>query len=91
MASVNNLRRFYLLKRLNALAIDDDVGLIWRGHQEEQESTPLPADFPSKTKLAAVGYTAVEDLDGADSAELLRWASLSKSEATTVLAAVAAL
>lgn len=65
---------------------------VWRSKQEACASTPLPADFPFAQQLAAVGYTAREDLEGADGDELLvPPLSLSPSDAAAVLAALEAL
>lgn len=70
-----------------------ELGLrdVWRSKQEDEPGSPLASTFPSKAKLAEAGYTAVEDLDGADCAELEDYAGLSVSDARAVLAAVAAL
>lgn len=91
MAEVRNLRRFYLLKRCAADERDEeDAGEIWRGKQEEQPATPLPADFYLLSALQARGYTAREDLDGADETELTN-AGLSPRDAKAVLKAWAEL
>lgn len=91
-ASFITARRFYLSKRITArLNGDTALSKIWHYHQEQQAHTDLPADFPAKAKLEAAGYTALEDLVGASTAELLDWARLSQREAKAALAAHAAL
>lgn len=91
MADVLRVRRYYLLKRLEARASDSDLELTWQAKQEAEAGTLLPADFPSKATLEAVGYTTVEDVDGADRAELAEYASLRPYEADAVIAAAASL
>ena len=64
---------------------------MWIGKQAAEPGVALPSTFPFLSQLAAVGYTAREDLDGADVRELTRNAGLSKRDAEAVLAAFAAL
>lgn len=91
--TIGSPRRYYLLKRLEAGRLQEpEMAGVWRSKQEAQSSTPLPVDFPLLSQLAAVGYTAVEDLDGADEDELTRAPlSLSTRDAAAVLAAFEAL
>lgn len=93
MAGIGTLRRYYLLKRITAKALGDlALSAVWHAKQEEQPGTELPATFPSKSKLSAVGYVAKEDLvPDADADELMTYAQLSKREADAVIAAMAAL
>jgi hypothetical protein len=56
--------------------------------QEAQPGTELAEDFPSRADLAALGYTTVEDLDGADQDELVR-AGLKPNQAKKIIAALA--
>lgn len=84
-------RRYYLLKRLAARHAEDLLENNWRGEQERQPGTPLPDDFPAKAKLEAVGYTAAEDIDGADCQELIEEVGLTERVAQVVLDAAAAL
>lgn len=70
------------------MAIGDyDLAGVWRWKQERQPGTALPDTFPLLTELDAAGYTTVEDLDGADVAELVR-ASFTSSQAKRILAAL---
>jgi hypothetical protein len=92
LASFISHRRFYLSKRI-ASEREGDCALssLWQGKQEAEPNTPLPDDFPHRARLAEVGYTAQEDLVGADVCELEDWVCLSAREAEQVLAAHAAL
>jgi hypothetical protein len=87
VATLNNLRRFYLHKRLWASQLDDDWQRIWQGKQEAIPGTALAATFPHKTTLAACGYTTTEDLTGADEAELIR-VGFTPLQAEQILAAL---
>jgi hypothetical protein len=87
-------RRYYLLNRF-ALRDTGQVGLssVFRGKQEAEPGTALPAELPSRDTLVAAGYIAVEDLaagalDGADAEELFRYAGLNRREAQAVIAAL---
>jgi len=91
-SGIGTLRRFYLLKRITAKNLDDlALSAVWQSKQEEQPGVELPATFPSKTTLAAIGYVAKEDLDGADADELIQYAGLTRRAADAVVAAHAAL
>jgi hypothetical protein len=86
------LRRFYLKKRKMAQAAGEHaLSGLWQSRQEEQAGTLLPDDFPARAELAAAGYTAKEDLEGADSEELVDWACVDNTAAKAILAAYAAL
>lgn len=87
MATLNNLRRFYLHKRIEAGQRDEEAAQIWQGKQEAIAGTALASDFPHLAALADCGYTTEEDLDGADSAELLRVGFTTK-QAQQILAAL---
>lgn len=91
MAEYRSARRYYLSKRQYARSLDNDQDGIWRSKQEAEAGTPLPAGFPLLERLAECGYTAVEDLDGADENELVTVAGFRSREAKEVLAALAAL
>ena len=81
-------RRYYLFKRQALIAAGDPASAgIWRGKQEAQPGTPLPATTPHLTKLATLGYEMVEDVDGATQEEL-ESAGLTRREAAAVLAAL---
>ena len=89
---IGSLRRFYLLKRLTARDLGDGMDGIWRSKQEEVVGTPLPAEFPFRSRLSEVGYVAKEDFDiGIDADELVKYVLLSPREADVVIAAHAAL
>lgn len=90
MSEVKTKRRYCLLKR-NALRRQNVEEGVWIGKQAAEPGVALPSTFPFLSKLSAVGYTAREDLDGADQRELSRNVGLSKKEAEAVLAAFAAL
>ncbi len=92
MAELRSVRRYYLHKRFGAHAICDlALRDVWRAKQEAEPGTPLPADFPHKSSLEAAGYSTLEDIDGADQAELRKHVSLRPYEADAVIAAAAAL
>lgn len=61
----------YLLARSLSNQTKDGLADLWRGRQEAQASTALPAGFVLASRLATAGYTTVADLDGADEAELV--------------------
>jgi len=93
MAEFTSHRRFYLSKRIAAkIAGDCALSSLW---QSKQEANPggvvFPASFPHRAALVAVGYTATEDLVGADECELWDWVNLGPAQAQEVLAAAAAL
>lgn len=87
--SVGSPRRYFLLKRQAALRENSPaLAGTWRWRQEQEPSTPLPAGFPFAEQLAEVGYTAEEDLAGADADELLeQLPDLSTTDAEGILAA----
>lgn len=64
---------------------------MWLSKQRALAGTELPADFPARAELIAVGYETVEDIDGATSGELRQYARISPKAAEAVIAAVAAL
>lgn len=86
-----SLRRFYLRKRLAASREDSSLTDVWKGKQEAESGTALPADFPSRAALVSAGYSTAEDLDGADTDELRNNAGLHAAQAAAVLTAAAAL
>jgi hypothetical protein len=73
MAELNRVRRYYLRQRYLA-SLDDElrggIEAVFRAKQEAIPATALPADFPFLGRLAAVGYTTIDDLHGADGEEL---------------------
>jgi hypothetical protein len=91
MAQVKRPRRYYHGQRAAAAELEQwDLAGAWRWKQEKEPGTPLPDDFPYTVRLSSAGYTAHEDLDGADAAELGR-AGFSPREAQSILAALAEL
>lgn len=86
---VGSPRRYFLLKRQAALK-DNSPALAgtWRWRQEQEPATSLPEWFPFVEQLAEAGYTAQEDLAGADLDELLdQLPNLSTKDAEGILAA----
>lgn len=82
------VRRYYLGKRRDALALGDKaLSYVWRSFQEAPYWPDLPADFPGRTALVAGGYTTVRDLDGATEDELVD-VGLSRSDAAAALVAM---
>jgi hypothetical protein len=91
VSTLGSARRFYLAKRHAAAELGDEgLELVWRGKQEAESATALPSDFPHLSTLTPLGYTAREDLAGADECELTDL-GLTLSQATEVIAAFAAL
>jgi len=92
VATYLNYRRFCLCRRRAALVDDpeSDAAWAWQGFQERSPSTALPANFPELTALAALGYTAQADLEGADLEELTKQ-GISAKHAARILVAYAEL
>ncbi len=87
MSTVSSSRRYYLLKRLAARSNSDRaLDAAWHGMQKGVPGTALPLNFPARAELVAAGYSAIEDVFGADVDELLD-AGLTRSEATAAIAA----
>lgn len=71
MSTVGSLRRYALMKRRAAEEVGDlAIRDVWKGKQEAEPGTDLASDFPSRTRLVALGYSTMEDLIGADACEL---------------------
>ncbi len=88
--AVPSPRRYYLLKRLEAVrAGDQPIDGVWRSKQEAQPGAALPATFPFRSQLVAVGYATAEDLDGATVDELVEHTALPSRDAAAVVAAAA--
>lgn len=86
--SVERARRYYLLKRLAATQRKDDVMAgAWQAKQEAEPAAQLASGFPFRSRLVAVGYSAVEDLDGATTEELQQ-SGFTPREADAVLSAL---
>lgn len=91
MGTLGSARRYYLGKRKAAAdRCDDDSEALWKGKQEAEPGTELPSDFTLRSRLSAAGYTAEEDLDGADVDELIN-AGFTQREAEAVITAFEAL
>lgn len=71
--SVNNARRYYLLKAQWHAQTIEGAGLAaaFLAKQQAVTGTALPADTPALTQLAAAHYTTIEDLTGATLDELV--------------------
>lgn len=91
MAIVTTRRFFLLSAQAEEREGDPDFGGVWRGKQQGVAGNALPETFPLRARLAAAGYTAREDLTGADVRELMLQVRLLPGEAAAVLAALEAL
>ncbi len=78
-------RRYYLAKRHSETENDAGLESVWKAKQEAEPGAPLPVTFPCVAKLTTGGYTTVEDIRGAETAELQRYAGLTPREAQHVL------
>lgn len=82
-----SLRRYYLRKLRNSIALDDGGDIVWRGKHNAEPGTALPASTPGYSKLIAAEYTCTEDIVGANVDELIQECGLSRREAAAVIAA----
>lgn len=90
-STVKSVRRFYLLKRKDAMTLHDEgLAAIWQGKQQAAGGTALADDFPQVETLATHGYTTVEDIDGAGTNEL-RELGFTIAQAEEILTALEAL
>ena len=88
---IHNHRRYCLLKgRIHEAREEGGIAFAWYGKQIEAAGTALPASIPYQTELAAGRYTTIEDLDGADEAELVDF-GLKQKQAAEVLKALSLL
>ena len=86
--AISTRRRYYLLRwKYHQSAGNGGLAEGWRGKHLAEPSTPLAADFPGKATLESAGYSAVEDVAGATTDELLAL-GLSSAQATAALAAL---
>lgn len=83
-------RRYYCLKRIFSANYNPDWEGVWQGKQLAEPGTDLPTGFPSKSALEAVGYVALEDIQGADETEIQVNARISLTRARAVIAALPA-
>lgn len=83
-----NPRRAYLL-HARSLEAEGREGLaaVYRGRQLALPGAPLPDSVPHQDALRCAGYSALEDLEGADEGELVSW-GLKAKEAQEVFAAL---
>ncbi len=88
MSKIPSVRRYYLGKRRQSFERDNPITTQWHGKQNGEPGVALPSDFPFLVLLAAAFYTTVEDLTGADTAELRQYVGLSERDATAVLTAL---
>lgn len=89
--AIESKRRFYLLKRRAARLVGDcALEAVWQAKQEAEGGSALVAPFPSLSVLTDAGYSTVEDLNGAETQELVEL-GLSRRDAASVLAALAPL
>lgn len=88
-ATINSVRRYYLLERIRARAELSPTEPAWQYKQEHEAGTALPADFPVREKLVVSGYTTYADLNGADTNELRTNCGLTPREAQAVFDAIA--
>lgn len=87
-ATINSVRRYYLLKRFASQQACDGLEQVWRGKQEAAPGVPLSDSFPYRSRLVEQGYSTVEDLNGADVCEL-QTHCFSPVEAAEILTALA--
>jgi hypothetical protein len=93
MSSINNRRRYYLCKSrfFNLFPPEGDaMKAVYWTKQGDVAGTALPIGFPLKDRLATARYTTEEDLDGADTAELVQL-GFTGAEVAEILAAASAL
>jgi hypothetical protein len=90
VAEVNGHRRYAFLKMRAAEAALSPVAMAWDGIRRGEPGTAFPTTMPARGELLAAGYLVVEEVDGADEAELTN-AGLSPQQAAAVLAAVESL
>ena len=82
-------RRYYLLKSKSPEYDKYSVlPLVWRAKHGETAGTDLPVGFPGRDQLILAGYSTIEDVDGAEPAELMQYAGLSTSTAIAAVAAI---
>jgi hypothetical protein len=88
---LHTTRRYYLLTSFARYDEGDSgLGAVWQAKQEALAGTALAADFPSRTTLIAKRYSTLDDLNGADVAELVKRVGLTAKQARAVVAATAA-
>lgn len=87
MAEFKRPRRYYLAKRRAARVLQQNDEQVWQAKQEAEQGTALAGTFPHRAILATLGYTTIEDIDGADADELRR-AGLTARQAEDVLGAL---
>lgn len=88
-SQINNPRRAALLESfVQDAALDRGYAAALRHNHASLPGTPLAANFPALSKLQAAGYTCVEDLDGANEDELIKYVpGITWNEANAAIAA----
>ena len=82
-------RRYYLLKWRGLEDLDEhELALLFKAKQVEIVGTDLPLSFPGRDALIAAGYTAIEDVRGAESEELTEL-GLTEDDANAAIEAAA--
>lgn len=88
MSDPSSIRRYWNLKRLDALdLLDFGLASGYRTQQLSAQWPDLPVNFPARSKLIAQGYNTVRDIEDAEEREL-QLAGLSRSEAKAVIKAM---
>jgi hypothetical protein len=80
-------RRYCFLKYKAAWRDESNVDTAWDAKRRLLPGTTLPTTFPARSLLIAAGYLVLEEVEGADSTELIA-AGLTSSQAAAVLAAL---
>jgi hypothetical protein len=88
---IADYRRYCLLKGRAAKAREHfAMQQLWQVKQRAEPGDSLPADFPFRDRLVAVGYETIQDLNGADASEL-EDVCFTARESATIFAALAPL
>ena len=93
MARAANHRRYLRFKAELAAQFDPELADTWAARlAQEAPGTPLPDLFPAADELAAhtLPYRCLEDLAGADEAELTRVKGVGRATAKKILEALSA-
>lgn len=85
--SIGNHRRYCYAKYRYWLPLDYNQALAWDGKRRTIAGTDIPASFPARSALLAAGYLVLEEIEGANSTELID-AGLTAPQAAAVLAAM---
>lgn len=89
--AVRSYRRYLLLKiQFYTLMCDNDLASANLAKHDATDGTEFSDAVPFQTELIAAGYTATEDVFGADANELVEQAGLTFDQAKAVLAIITA-